>query len=56
MQQNAGTESFEAPSFPWIVGVTWSFEGDSQLTVLQISDRRMEPQPIEQRRGPQGNR
>lgn len=48
---NAGAEQGESPSYPFIVGLSWSFEGDHQMTVLQLSDRRMEPQPLEHRRG-----
>lgn len=52
LQTNAGTESgTEAAAFPFVVGISWSFTGDRQVTTLQLSDRRMEPSPIEHRRG-----
>jgi hypothetical protein len=42
-QVNAGSEQEEAPSYPFVVAVTWDFQGEKQQTVLQLSDRRMEP-------------
>lgn len=52
LQTNGGTQSgAEAPSYPFIVGCSWSFAGDQQVTTLTLSDRRMEPQPLEHRRG-----
>ena len=52
LQTNAGTESgSESPSYPFVVGVQFSFSGDQQVTILQLSDRRLEPQPLEHRRG-----
>ena len=42
LQTNVGIDQGEAPCFPWIVGVSWTFEGGRQQTVLQISDRRAE--------------
>jgi len=42
-QVNAGSEQQEAPSYPFIVGLTWNFEGEKQQTTLQLSDRRTEP-------------
>jgi hypothetical protein len=42
-QVNAGSEQEEAPSYPFIVGLTWNFEGEKQETILQLSDRRTEP-------------
>jgi hypothetical protein len=37
---NIGQDQGEAPTYPWVVGVSWSFEGDRQSTTLQLSDRR----------------
>lgn len=45
-QTNAGAEQDEAPAYPFVVSRTWSFSGDEQKTVLQLSDRRMQPQPV----------
>lgn len=42
-QVNAGAEQEEGPSYPFVVAVTWDFQGEKQQTVLQLSDRRMEP-------------
>ena len=42
LQTNVGIDQGEAPSYPWVVGVSWTFEGDRQQTVLQLSDRRRE--------------
>jgi len=39
---NIGLDQGEAPEYPWIVGVSWTNEGDRQQTVLQLSDRRAE--------------
>lgn len=47
MQVNSAVESGEKPSYPFIVGVTWDFRGNHQSTVLQLSDRRTEPQPVQ---------
>ena len=41
---NAGIEQGEAPSYPFVVGLTWDFQGSKQSTTLQLSDRRLEPQ------------
>jgi hypothetical protein len=41
---NAGTEQQELPSFPFVVGVTYDFQGEAQHTTLQLSDRRTEGQ------------
>jgi hypothetical protein len=49
LQVNAGGEQSEGANFPYVVGVNWSFGGDGQKTVLQLSDRRTEPTPF--RRG-----
>jgi hypothetical protein len=40
---NSGIEQGEAPSFPFVVGLTWDFQENKQSTTLQLSDRRMEP-------------
>lgn len=45
-QTNAGTEQGEAPAYPFVVAVSWVFNGDGQKTVLQLSDRRSEPAPF----------
>jgi hypothetical protein len=42
-QINAAGEQQEAPSYPYIVALTWNFQGDRQSTLLQLSDRRLEP-------------
>lgn len=42
-QVNAGSEQGEAPSYPFVSAITWDFRGDSQKTILMLSDRRMEP-------------
>ncbi len=42
LQTNVGIDQGEAPSYPWVVGVSWTFEGDRQQTVLQLSDRQRE--------------
>jgi hypothetical protein len=44
LQVNVGSDQGEAPSYGWVVGVSWVFE-PTQQTILQISDRRAEPQP-----------
>lgn len=41
---NAGTEQGEASNYPYVVGLTWDFQGDTQSTTLQLADRRLEPQ------------
>lgn len=41
---NVGSDQGEAPSYPWVVGVSWVFEPQQQ-TILQLSDSRAEPQP-----------
>ncbi len=43
LQVNAGAEQAEAPSYPFIVAVTWDFTGEKQATILQLTDRRAEP-------------
>jgi hypothetical protein len=44
LQTNIGIDQGEAPSYPWVVGVSWVFEPEQQ-TILQLSDSRAEPQP-----------
>jgi hypothetical protein len=43
---NAGVEQGEAPAYPYVVAVTWGFEGEKQTTIIQLSDRRLEPQTV----------
>lgn len=50
LQVNAGAEAGEAKSYPFVVARSLSMSGDQQSTVLQLSDRRAEPAPIERRR------
>ncbi len=38
-QINAGAEQQEAPSYPFVVAVTWDFTGEKQSTILQLTDR-----------------
>jgi hypothetical protein len=40
---NAGAEQGEPASYPFIVGVTWDFQGENQSTTIQLNDRRAEP-------------
>jgi hypothetical protein len=42
-QVNAGGEQGEASSYPFVSAITWDFRGNSQKTILMLSDRRMEP-------------
>ncbi len=44
LRVNAGSEQSEEPSYPFVVGIAWSFQGNKQTTALQLSDRRSEPQ------------
>lgn len=46
LQTNAGAEQGEAPAYPFVVGVTWTFEGDTQRTVLSLTDHRTSPMPL----------
>ncbi len=46
LQVNAAGEQLEAPSYPYVVGLTWEFQGERQTTTLQLADRRLEPPPI----------
>jgi hypothetical protein len=39
---SVGTDQGEAPSYPWIVGITWNFSRDAQETICMLSDRRAE--------------
>jgi len=43
---NVGLDQGEAPSYPWVVGVSWTNDGDRQQTVLQLSDHRAEPRNL----------
>ena len=43
MLTNAGTEQGEPSSYPYVVALTWDFQGENQSTTLQLSDRRAEP-------------
>jgi hypothetical protein len=43
---NAGIEQGEAPSYPFVVGLTWDLQQNKQSTTLQLSDRRLEPQRV----------
>jgi hypothetical protein len=40
---NAGAEQGEPASYPYVVAVTWDFQGEKQSTTIQLSDRRQEP-------------
>lgn len=42
LQTNVGAGSGETPCYAWVVGVSWSFTGNRQETILQLSDRRAE--------------
>jgi hypothetical protein len=42
---NLGIAQGEGPYYPRVVAITWDFSGDQQSTNLQLSDRRIEPQP-----------
>jgi hypothetical protein len=44
LQVNVGADQGETPTFPWVDAFSWDFEGDKQQTILQLSDRRAEPQ------------
>ncbi len=39
---NAGLEQGEPASYPYVVGLTWDFQGNKQSTTLQLADRRLE--------------
>ena len=41
-QLNAAGEQHEAPSYPFVVGLSWDFQGNGQSTVLELCDRRLE--------------
>jgi hypothetical protein len=43
LRTNAGAEQGEAPTYPFVVAVTWTL-GSHQSTTYQISDRRAEAQ------------
>jgi hypothetical protein len=42
LQTNVGASAGEAPTYPVVVGISWTFEPDRQSTTLQLSDRRAE--------------
>lgn len=44
LQSNINEGSGEAPIYPVVVGITWSFDGHL-ATTLELSDRRAEPPP-----------
>lgn len=44
LQSNIGAPQGESPTYPWCVGVSWSFENDRQSTQLILSDRRADAQ------------
>jgi hypothetical protein len=46
---NAKGEAGEAPSYPFVVGRTLDLSGDEYTTTIQLSDRRMEADPIGRR-------
>ena len=43
---NAALEQGEAAAYPFVVAVTWDFQGNKQTTTIQLSDRRSEPQHV----------
>ena len=43
LRTNVGADQGEAPAYPRVVALTWSFAGDQQSTQLQLTDRRGEP-------------
>lgn len=43
LQANAATEAGEAPRYPYVVGVDYSFGEGGQATVLHLSDKIAEP-------------
>lgn len=49
LQVNQGTENGEAPAYPFVVGVSWSF-GDKEETTLDLSDHRATPDDPHSRR------
>jgi len=46
LQINVGIDQGETPTYPWVTAFAWDFQGDRQQTVLQLSDRRAEPQGV----------
>jgi hypothetical protein len=40
---NAGREQGEEASYPFVVAMTWDFQGEKQSTTLHLTDRRAEP-------------
>jgi hypothetical protein len=43
LRANVGASQGEAPEYPWIESVEWSFAENNQSTTLSLSDRRKEP-------------
>jgi hypothetical protein len=43
---NSGIEQGEAPSYPFVVGLTWDFQASKQSTTVQLADRRLEPSHV----------
>ena len=42
LQTNIAGDQGEAPTYPWVVGVSWDFTGARQQTILELTDRRAE--------------
>jgi hypothetical protein len=43
-QTNVGTDQGESPVYPVVVALTWDFTGSQQATILELADRRGDPQ------------
>lgn len=43
LRTNVGSGQGEAPTYPWIEQISFSFGENAQQTVLQLADRRPEP-------------
>jgi len=46
LQINVGADQGETPTYPWVTAFSWVLEHDRQQTILQLSDRRGEPQRV----------
>jgi hypothetical protein len=46
LQTNVGVDQGEAPTYPWCTAFAWDFQDNKQRTILQLSDRRGEPQGV----------
>lgn len=46
LQTNVGVDQGETPTYPWCTAFSWDFQGNQQRTILQLSDRRAEPQGV----------